>query len=149
MQHQNSTHTRSIRESQVVKNDGPPAHVRAHRQLSRAFHILRSAGNGGVNRERFINSIENGGFGITQIASRNFELRRMGCVIDSFRANPSDVFVSYRLISSPADIQERLDRREGYRSQKKKTDDWYTAQTGKSRHSDDTSDLPLFAGVRQ
>ncbi|PYT58128.1 MAG: hypothetical protein DMG35_18745 [Acidobacteria bacterium] len=109
---------------------------------------MRDAGHAVANREQFLTSIEHGGFGITQIATRIFELRKLECVIDSFRANPSDAFVSYRLVSAPADIEERLDRREGYSSPKQSTGGWYKDSTGRERPSADTSDLPLFAGLQ-
>jgi hypothetical protein len=141
MQRENSTPPH--REPQVVKRGGSPADVRANRQLSRAFYILKSAGHGGVNRERFLTSIENGGFGITQIATRIFELRKLGCVIDSCRANPSHAFVTYRLVFAPADIEERLDRRQGYNAPKKSTGDWYIDATGKGRPASDLG--PLFS----
>ncbi len=83
-----------------VKRSGPPSF--APTQRDEVLRLLREAGSRGVYRERFLIPTEYGGFGISQVGARLDELEKMGYSFESFYANESDRFLTYRLLSEPA-----------------------------------------------
>lgn len=115
----------SGRESRIEKRAGLPAEK--NRQLVRAVQILKAHASEGVYRQRFLIPVELGGFGISQIATRLFKVRRdYGCVIDSRRVHPGDAFVTYFWRSEPPNIEELL-------SNPDKETDWYERAAGRKR----------------